>query len=90
MEDTELVGFKEGLSEAFLYTAHYMEMKGLIPLRFPCMVNYIKHNVYWSDCDTIVVYVRLESQTKDVEMHFDHNVFNISNHSKGGCDVSWV
>lgn len=87
MEDSELVGFEEGLSVARVSTVHEVETKAVISLWFHCMGGYMKRNLGWSDCGTKVVYLRLEAQTQEAEMHFDINDFNISSLSEDGCDA---
>lgn len=63
-------------------TVHGVETNGLIPLESPCMGNYFNFNAGSSSCGTMLVYVHLESQTKEAEMHFDNNDFNMSSPSE--------
>lgn len=60
MEDTEIVGFEEGLTSALVSTVHGVETKGLTPLGFPCSNSFEKCNLGCCVCGTMEVYVLLE------------------------------
>lgn len=81
LEDAEVVGFEEGLSNSRISTVHGMETNGVIPLGFACMTDFKKQNLGWSTCGSMAVYVRLESHTQANELHFDNSEFQMSSQS---------
>lgn len=53
LQDEDIVGFEDGLSNDGVSTVHVTETRRLIRLGFACMTDFNKQNLGWSKCGSM-------------------------------------